>query len=129
MRSNDIAFLRNFRSRHEVKMLFAIYAGIETELLEKNVGERRSSTSSPMCRPRTDYPVNFGMYHEEYKARLGEEISMAKIEFGFMPQPDTHGADPREDFGSTASDQLELPPRRVQPVRRAQDAGRHLRTR
>ena len=38
---NDIAFLRNVQDVGvKFKMLFCIYAGLETELLEKNVGDK-----------------------------------------------------------------------------------------
>jgi len=50
---NDIAFLRNVQDvRHQVQMLFSIYAGLETELPRKNVGEKGLSTSGPTCRRR-----------------------------------------------------------------------------
>ncbi len=48
---NDIAFLRNVGEvGAKFKWLFTIYSGLETELLEKNVGHRGSSTSTATCR-------------------------------------------------------------------------------
>src|ERR1700727_1321549 len=67
---NDIAFLRNVQDVGiKFKMLFAIYAGIETELLEKNVGAKGLEYVFTYVPPsELDYPVNFGMTMKEYKA-------------------------------------------------------------
>ncbi|WP_219923735.1 hypothetical protein [Pseudomonas aeruginosa] len=60
---NDIAFLRNVQDvGTKFKMLFAIYAGLETELLEKNVGAKGLEHIWTYVPPsELDYPVNFGM--------------------------------------------------------------------
>ena len=82
---NDIAFLRNVQDVGvNFKMLFAIYAGIETELLEKNVGAKGLEYVFTYVPPsELDYPVNFGMTMKEYKAAWNKKYPDGKIEFGF----------------------------------------------
>ena len=82
---NDIAFLRNVGDVGvKFKMLFAIYAGIETELLEKNVGAKGLEYVFTYVPPsELDYPVNFGMTMKEYKAAWEKKYPDGKIEFGF----------------------------------------------
>jgi branched-chain amino acid transport system substrate-binding protein len=82
---NDIAFLRNVQDVGvNFKMLFAIYAGIETELLEKNVGTKGLEYVFTYVPPsELDYPVNFGMTMKEYKAAWDKKYGGGKIEFGF----------------------------------------------
>ncbi len=82
---NDIAFLRNVADVGiKFKMLFAIYAGIETELLEKNVGEKALEHVFTYVPPsELNYPVNFGMTMKEYKAAWEKKYPDGKIEFGF----------------------------------------------
>src|ERR1700680_2249448 len=82
---NDIAFLRNVQDIGiKFKMLFAIYAGIETELLEKNVGEKALEHVFTYVPPsELNYPVNFGMNMKEYKAAWEKKYPDGKIEFGF----------------------------------------------
>jgi branched-chain amino acid transport system substrate-binding protein len=81
---NDIAFLRNVADVGiKFKMLFAIYAGLETELLEKNVGAKGLEHVFTYVPPSLEYPVNFGMNIKEYKAAWEKKYPDGKIEFGF----------------------------------------------
>jgi branched-chain amino acid transport system substrate-binding protein len=82
---NDIAFLRNVADVGiKFKMLFAIYAGLETELLEKNVGANGLEHVFTYVPPsEVEYPVNFGMNIKEYKAAWEKKYPDGKIEFGF----------------------------------------------
>src|SRR6202000_2194114 len=67
---NDIAFLRNVQEvGANSKMMFGIYPGLETELLEKNVGPKGLEHVFTYVPPsEADYPVNFGMTMKDYKA-------------------------------------------------------------
>src|SRR5579863_828044 len=60
---NDIAFLRNVADVGvKFKMQFSIYAGLEKELLEKNVGAKGLEHVFTYVPPSDlEYPVNFGM--------------------------------------------------------------------
>jgi branched-chain amino acid transport system substrate-binding protein len=82
---NDIAFLRNVQDvGANFKMLFAIYAGIETELLVKNVGAKGLEYVFTYVPPsELDYPVNFGMTIKDYKAAWNKKYPDGRIEFGF----------------------------------------------
>jgi branched-chain amino acid transport system substrate-binding protein len=66
------------------KMLFCIYPGLETELLEKNVGEKGLEHVFTYVPPSVlDYPVNFGMGMKDYKTAWEKKYPDGKIEFGF----------------------------------------------
>src|ERR1700751_1487118 len=82
---NDIAFLRNVQDvGTNFKMLFAIYPGLETELLEKNVGAKGLEHVFTYVPPsELDYPVNFGMTMKDYKDAWPKYYTDGKIEFGF----------------------------------------------
>ncbi|WP_298879995.1 amino acid ABC transporter substrate-binding protein [uncultured Bradyrhizobium sp.] len=82
---NDIAFLRNVQDvGANFKMLFSIYAGLETELLEKNVGAKGLEHVFTYVPPQElKYPVNFGMNMDEYKAAWDKKYPDGKVEFGF----------------------------------------------
>src|SRR5271155_2377769 len=82
---NDIAFLRNAQDVGvKFKMLFCIYPGIETELLEKNVGAKGlEHVFTYVPSSELDYPVNFGMTMKDYKAAWNKKYPDGKIEFGF----------------------------------------------
>ncbi len=82
---NDIAFLRNVQDVGiKFKMLFSIYAGLETELLEKNVGEKGLEHVWTYVPPsELDYPVEFGMSMKDYRAAWNKKYSDGKVEFGF----------------------------------------------
>ncbi len=82
---NDIAFLRNVQDvGTKFKMLFCIYPGLETELLEKNVGAKGLEHVFTYVPPsELDYPVNFGMDMKDYKTAWDKKYSDGKVEFGF----------------------------------------------
>jgi len=82
---NDIAFLRNVQDvGAKFKMLFCIYPGLETELLEKNVGAKGLQhifTYVPSS--ELTYDVNFGMKLPEFRAAWDKKYTDGKVEFGF----------------------------------------------
>ncbi|WP_213771339.1 amino acid ABC transporter substrate-binding protein [Bradyrhizobium sp. dw_78] len=82
---NDIAFLRNVQDvGTKFNMLFCIYAGLETELLEKNVGAKGLEHVFTYVPPsEAEYPVNFGMNMKEYRAAWNKAYPDGKVEFGF----------------------------------------------
>src|SRR6201985_19657 len=64
-------------------MTFAIYAGLEKELLEKNVGAKGLEHVFTYVPPSDlEYPVNFGMNLPAYKAAWDQKYTDAKLEFG-----------------------------------------------
>src|SRR6201995_4984221 len=81
---NDIAFLRNVADVGvKFKMMFSIYAGLEKELLEKNVGAKGLEHVFTYVPPSdVEYPVNFGMALPAYKAAWDKKYTDGKIEFG-----------------------------------------------
>ena len=82
---NDIAFLRNVQdSGVKFKFLFAIYPGLETELLEKNVGTGGLNyvfTYVPSS--EIAYTTNFGMSLQDYRAEWHKKYVNTQVEFGF----------------------------------------------
>ena len=83
--SNDIAFLRNVQdSGIKFKFLFSIYPGIETELLEKNLGGKAMNyvftyvTSMDLA-----YKAEFGMSLKEYSDAWHKKYADTHVEFGF----------------------------------------------
>ena len=82
---NDIALLRNIGEVGvKFKMLFCIYPGLETELLEKNVGSAGLEHVFTYVPPsELEYPVNFGMKMSDYRAAWNKKYSDGKVEFGF----------------------------------------------
>jgi branched-chain amino acid transport system substrate-binding protein len=82
---NDIAFLRNLQdSGVKFKMLFTLYAGLENDLLEKNVGNKGLEyvyTYVPSS--ALDYQAEFGMNLREFKAAWQKKYADAHVEFGF----------------------------------------------
>jgi branched-chain amino acid transport system substrate-binding protein len=82
---NDIAFLRNVQDVGvKFKMLFCIYAGLETELLEKNVGVKGLDyvfTYVPSS--ELAYETNFGMNLQQFRAAWDKKYTDGKVEFGF----------------------------------------------
>jgi branched-chain amino acid transport system substrate-binding protein len=82
---NDIAFLRNVNEvGTKFKWLFCIYAGLETELLEKNVGHKGLDYVFTYVPPsELDYPVEFGMNMKEYRDLWNKKFPDGKLEFGF----------------------------------------------
>jgi branched-chain amino acid transport system substrate-binding protein len=82
---NDIAFLRNVQDVGvKFNMLFCIYPGLETELLEKNVGNKGLEHVFTYVPPsELSYDVNFGMKLPEFRALWDKNYSDGKVEFGF----------------------------------------------
>ncbi len=82
---NDIAFLRNVQDVGvKFKMLFCIYPGLETELLEKNVGNKGLEHVFTYVPPsELAYDVNFGMKMPEFRAAWDKKYPDGKVEFGF----------------------------------------------
>jgi branched-chain amino acid transport system substrate-binding protein len=82
---NDIAFLRNLQdSGTKFKFLFCIYPGLETELLEKNVGAKgldRVFTYVPSS--EIAYQTNFGKPLAEYRDAWHKKYANVHVEFGF----------------------------------------------
>jgi branched-chain amino acid transport system substrate-binding protein len=82
---NDIAFLRNMQdSGTKFKFLFCIYPGLETELLEKNVGSKGLNyvyTYVPSS--EISYQTNFGMSLNDYREAWHKKYSDTNVEFGF----------------------------------------------
>jgi branched-chain amino acid transport system substrate-binding protein len=83
--NNDIAFLRNLQdSGTKFKWLFTIYPGLETESIEKNVGEKGMEyvytyvPSSVM-----EYKPEFGMTLKEFRTLWDRLYPEGKVEFGF----------------------------------------------
>jgi branched-chain amino acid transport system substrate-binding protein len=82
---NDIAFLRNLQdSGVKFKMLFCIYPGLETELLEKNVfAKGLNGVYTYVPSSEIDYKAEFGMALPEFKAAWEKKYTDGKVEFGF----------------------------------------------
>jgi branched-chain amino acid transport system substrate-binding protein len=82
---NDIAFLRNVQEVGvKFKWLFCIYAGLETELLEKNVGHKGLEHVFTYVPPsELDYPVELGMKMADFRAAWEKKFPDGKLEFGF----------------------------------------------
>jgi branched-chain amino acid transport system substrate-binding protein len=82
---NDIAFIRSLEDGGvKFKFLFCIYPGLETELLEKNLGAKPLNyiftyvTSSEI-----EYEPNFGMPLKAYKEAWSKKYTGVNVEFGF----------------------------------------------
>ncbi len=82
---NDIAFLRNLAdSGVRFKFLFCIYPGLETELLEKNVGAAGlNGVFTYVPSSEIAYRSEFGMNLEQFKAAWSKAYGDGKVEFGF----------------------------------------------
>jgi branched-chain amino acid transport system substrate-binding protein len=82
---NDIAFLRNLAdSGVKFKFLFCIYPGLETELLEKNVGAGGlNGIYTYVPSSEIAYQAEFGMSLPEFKAVWEKKYANGKVEFGF----------------------------------------------
>ncbi|MGP0089922.1 MAG: amino acid ABC transporter substrate-binding protein [Xanthobacteraceae bacterium] len=82
---NDIAFLRNLQDGGlKFKFLFCIYPGLETELLEKNVGGKGLNylyTYVPSS--EISYEANFGISLTDFRAAWHKKYSDTNVEFGF----------------------------------------------
>lgn len=82
---NDIALLRNLQeSEIKFKMLFAIYPGIETELLRKNVGDKGLEYVFTYVTPtEIAYKADFGMSLQEFRSAWNKRYSDRKVAFGY----------------------------------------------
>src|SRR5580700_6351922 len=83
--SNDIAFLRNVQDNGiKFKFLFSIYPGLETELLEKNLGGKALNyVFTYVTALDQDYKSEFGMSLKQYRDAWEKKYAGAKVEFGF----------------------------------------------
>jgi len=83
--NNDISFLRNLQDGGiRFKWLFAIYPGLETELLEKNVGFKGlEHVFTYVPSSAIEYKPEFGMSLAEFRAAWQKKYPDAKVEFGF----------------------------------------------
>jgi len=83
--SNDIAFLRNVQDNGiKFKFLFSIYPGLETELLEKNLGSKPLDyLFTYVTALDQDYKSEFGMSLKQYRDAWEKKYVGAKVEFGF----------------------------------------------
>jgi branched-chain amino acid transport system substrate-binding protein len=110
--SNDIAFLRNVQdSGIKFKFLFCIYPGLETELLEKNVGNKGLAYVFTYVPPsEISYTTNFGMSLKDYSAEWHKKYANTNVEFGFNSVAGYTTALVLEKTLATATslDQLEL---------------------
>jgi branched-chain amino acid transport system substrate-binding protein len=82
---NDISFLRNLQdSGVKFKWLFCIYPGLETELLEKNVGAKGLQyVFSYVTSSVINYKPNFGMTLSDFTAAWNKKYAGSHVEFGF----------------------------------------------
>ena len=110
--NNDISFLRNLQdSGTKFKWLFAIYPGLETELLVKNVGAKGlEHVFSYVPSSAIEYKPELGMSLADFHAAWEKKYADAKVEFGFNSVAGyTTGLVLEAALGAAASlDQLEL---------------------
>ena len=130
---NDIAFLRNLSdSGVKFKFLFCIYPGLETELLEKNVGAAAlGGVFTYVPSSEIAYRSEFGMDLQHFKAAWNKAYGDGKVEFGFNS---VAGYTTGLVLEKALADRRQSRPARVaqgdlRPLRQAQDARRHLRAR
>jgi branched-chain amino acid transport system substrate-binding protein len=83
--SNDIAFLRNVQdSGIKFKFLFSIYPGVETELLEKNLGGKALNyVFTYVTSMDVDYKAEFGLSLKQYSDAWHKKYADSHVEFGF----------------------------------------------
>jgi branched-chain amino acid transport system substrate-binding protein len=81
---NDIAFLHNVQdSGIKFKFLFCIYPGLETELLEKNVGKGLNYVFTYVPSSEIAYSTNFGLSLKDYRTEWHKKYADTQVEFGF----------------------------------------------
>lgn len=82
---NDVAFLRNLQdSGQQFKFVFAIYPGLETEGLVKNVGAQGlNNVFTYVTANNLKYKPDVGMNIDEYKAAWEKAYPGGGVEFGF----------------------------------------------
>ena len=83
--NNDISFLRNLQdSGVRFKWLFAIYPGLETDLLFKTVGIKGiEKVFTYVTSSVIEYKPEFGLSLPEFKAAWEKKYTDGKVEFGF----------------------------------------------
>jgi len=82
---NDIAFLRNLQdSGQKFRFLFAIYPGIETETLLKNVGaDGLDGLFTYVTSAAYEYKPEVGMNLEQFREAFEKAAAGGGVEFGF----------------------------------------------
>ncbi len=81
---NDIAFLRGIdEGGNKFKYIFTVYAGNEFELLDRNVSRQGLQyVSTFLTASAMEYPVNFGMNKDQYRAAWDKRYANEHLEFG-----------------------------------------------
>jgi branched-chain amino acid transport system substrate-binding protein len=81
---NDIAFLRGIDDGgNKFKYIFTVYAGNEFELLDRNVSRQGLQyVSTFLTASAMEYPVNFGMNKDQYRAAWDKRYANEHLEFG-----------------------------------------------
>jgi branched-chain amino acid transport system substrate-binding protein len=81
---NDIAFLRGIDDGGtKFKYIFTVYAGNEFELLDRNVSRQGLQyVSTFLTASAMEYPVNFGMNKDQYRAAWDKRYANEHLEFG-----------------------------------------------
>lgn len=82
---NDIAFLRNLQdSGDSFRFLFAIYPGLETDALVKNVGvSGLKGVFTYVSAADIEYPAEVGMNLPQFKAAWYKAYPDGKVHFGY----------------------------------------------
>lgn len=82
---NDIAFIRNLQdSGYKFKAVFTIYPGLETELMEKNVGlDALKGMFTYVTGAAIDYKPNVGMSLAQFRAAWDASDVKSGAEFGW----------------------------------------------
>jgi branched-chain amino acid transport system substrate-binding protein len=82
---NDIAFIRSLEDGGvKFKFLFCIYPGLETELLEKNLGVKPLNyVFTYVTSSEIEYAPNFGMPLKAYREAWNKKYAGGNVEFGF----------------------------------------------
>ncbi len=83
--NNDIAFLRNLQDGGiKFKWLFTIYPGLETEVVEKNVGPKgMEQVFTYVPSSVMEYKPEFGMSLSQFRTTWNSKYPDGKVEFGF----------------------------------------------
>ena len=129
---NDIAFLRNVAdSGIKFKGLFCIYPGLETELLEKNVGAKGLNYVMSYV-TAIDYRLQCRIRHEPRSVprRLEEEISgrQGRVRLQFHRRLHDRPRARKGHVGGQQPRTARAAPRDLRAIGQAQDDRRHVRT-
>ncbi len=83
--ANDIAFLRGLQdSGRAFRWLFAIYPGLETEVLEKSVGARAlEGIFTYVSAAALAYPAEVGLSLAQFRAAWDKAYAHSGVEFGW----------------------------------------------